>query len=314
MQQTILDVLAYWETLALPVKHMMYDSWWYWKECGGASNTWLNCRGAVELWEPRTDVFPSGFQFKEPLPLALHNRYFSANNNTYANDLGFASSFIIEKNVDLALPVKADVFTYMMSRAKAWGAVLYEQDWLITVWRGMNVTRSSVTASHDWLAAMAEAATSLGLTIQCVTLLAVPELCLKFCGALTLPHRRPTLFIPLYRYCMPLPRHMLESTHFQAVTNARASGDYHPGADNYKIHLSSLFYWAIGIAPSKDDYWTTETQTGSPYGDNPTEPYVIELPYLPTVRPARPQTFSCILPARDPTYPRPRAATGSCRH
>lgn len=195
MQQTILDVLAYWETLALPVKHMMYDSWWYWKECGGASNTWLNCRGAVELWEPRTDVFPSGFQFKEPLPLALHNRYFSANNNTYANDLGFASSFIIEKNVDLALPVKADVFTYMMSRAKAWGAVLYEQDWLITVWRGMNVTRSSVTASHDWLAAMAEAATSLGLTIQCVTLpccaRALPEI-------LRRPHPPAPTTHPLY--------------------------------------------------------------------------------------------------------------------
>jgi len=27
MQQTILDVLAYWGTLALPVKHLMYDSW-----------------------------------------------------------------------------------------------------------------------------------------------------------------------------------------------------------------------------------------------------------------------------------------------
>jgi len=101
---------------------------WYWKECGGASpNTWLTCRGAVELWEPRTDCFPDGLSFKEPLPLALHNRYFSANNNTYANALGFASSFIIEKSVDLALPVKADVFTYMMAKAKAWGAVLYEQ-------------------------------------------------------------------------------------------------------------------------------------------------------------------------------------------
>jgi len=28
MQQTILDVLSYWKTLALPVQHLMYDSWW----------------------------------------------------------------------------------------------------------------------------------------------------------------------------------------------------------------------------------------------------------------------------------------------
>ena len=28
MQQTVLDVLAYLNTLALPVRHLMYDSWW----------------------------------------------------------------------------------------------------------------------------------------------------------------------------------------------------------------------------------------------------------------------------------------------
>ena len=103
----------------------------------------------------------------------------------------------------------------------------------------MNVTKSNVTAASDWLKAMADAATGLGITIQ---------------------------------YCMPLPRHMLESTLHPAVTNARASGDYHPGADNWQVGLSSLLYWAIGIAPSKDDWWTSETQPGNPYGDNPTEP------------------------------------------
>jgi hypothetical protein len=125
MQQTILDVLAYWKTLALPVMHLMYDSWWYWKECSpGSPNTWLNCRGAMELWEPRNDVFPDGFKFLEPLPLALHNRWMSGVNNTYIEDLGFASSFIVEKASDFALPIKPDVFEYMMGRAKAWGMVL----------------------------------------------------------------------------------------------------------------------------------------------------------------------------------------------
>ena len=103
----------------------------------------------------------------------------------------------------------------------------------------MNITRASLDASSTWLRSMADAATALGLTIQ---------------------------------YCMPLPRHMLESTQFQAVTNARASGDYHPGAGNFDISQSSLFYWALGVAPSKDDWWTTEVQTDSPYGDKPTEP------------------------------------------
>ena len=217
------------------------SSWWYWKECapGQTNNTWLKCKGAVELWEPRDDVFPDKFNFIAGKPLALHNRWFSGTNNTYITQLGFADSFIVEKDVDFALPIKADVFTYLMAKAKAWGMSLYEQDWLITVWDTMAVTKSNVTAASDWLQAMADAATGLGITIQ---------------------------------YCMPLARHMLESTKHQAVTNARASGDYHPGAGNYEVGLSSLLYWAIGVAPSKDDYFTTEVQPGNPYGDKPTEP------------------------------------------
>ncbi len=65
---------------------------------------------------------------------------------------------------------------------------------------------------------------------------------------------------------------MLQSTVHQPVTNARASTDYHPGQTNFEIGEPSLFYWAIGIAPSKDDWWTTEVQHGNPYFDNPTEP------------------------------------------
>lgn len=103
-------------------------SWWYWKECPpGQNNTWLHCKGAVELWEPRTDVFHDGFNFKAPKPLALHNRWFSGTNNTYITQLGFADSFIVEKSVDFALPIRSDVFKYLMGKAKDWGMVLYEQ-------------------------------------------------------------------------------------------------------------------------------------------------------------------------------------------
>lgn len=239
MQDTMIDIVAYWKSLSLPLRHVMYDSWWYVKECGpNVTNTWLNCKGAVELWEPRSDVFPSKFNFDVGYPLALHNRWFGAAND-YITKLGFAGSFIVENGTDFALPVKSDVFTYLMGRAKAWGMVLYEQDWLITTYQQMKITRSSYSAASAWLKAMADAAAGLGLTIQ---------------------------------YCMPLPRHMLESTKFQVVTNARASGDYHPGASNFDVQTSSLFYWAIGIAPSKDDWWTTEVQPNSPYSDKPTEP------------------------------------------
>lgn len=51
-----------------------------------------------------------------------------------------------------------------------------------TVWDSMSITKSSVTAGSAWLQAMADAAAGLNLTIQ---------------------------------YCMPYPRHVLESTKFQ---------------------------------------------------------------------------------------------------
>lgn len=125
MQDTMMDVVSYWK--GLPLVHVMYDSWWYFKECPpGQPDTWLTCKGAVELWEPRPDVFPGGFSWNISFPLALHNRWFGANND-YITKLGFASSFIVENGTDFALPVKSDVFTYLMGRAKAWGMVLYEQ-------------------------------------------------------------------------------------------------------------------------------------------------------------------------------------------
>lgn len=47
---------------------------------------------------------------------------------------------------------------------------------------------------------------------------------------------------------------------------ARVSGDYHPGKGQWKIGVSSLFAAAMGIAPFKDTFWTTEVQPGNPYG------------------------------------------------
>ena len=149
MQDTILDNLAYWDSLKLPYQHIMYDSWWYWKECAGGNgnNTWLLCKGAVELWEPRDDVFHDKFDFKAPKPLALHNRWFSGNNNTYMKELGFADSFIVESN-DFALPIRSDVFKYLMGKAKDWGMVLYEQDWRSFALRAARTARPHLRTAH----------------------------------------------------------------------------------------------------------------------------------------------------------------------
>ena len=84
-----------------------------------------------------------------------------------------------------------------------------------------------------WLDAMGAAAANLGLTIQ---------------------------------YCMCVPRFLLKSTQVPAVTNARASIDYHPGANiNWRIGFASTLIWAVGLLPSKDTLWSTSDQPGCPY-------------------------------------------------
>ena len=58
------------------------------------------------------------------------------------------------------------------------------------------------------------------------------------------------------------------------MTNARASGDYHPGNDQWMTGVTGILAHAVGIAPSKDNYWSTRVQKNTHYdGGNATEPY-----------------------------------------
>jgi hypothetical protein len=77
--------------------------------------------------------------------------------------------------------------------------------------------------------------------------------------------------------CMPTAGIVLASQRWPAMTNARATPDYgteaHPGstwAKTYNMGIGSLLFWAVGLAPSKDVFWTTTHQPGgSSMQDNP---------------------------------------------
>jgi len=97
----------------------------------------------------------------------------------------------------------------------------------------MNATQNSVTNARDWLLYMGNAARALNITIQ---------------------------------YCMPLPLHLLQSVEIPRVTQSRVSDDYNPGNSQWKLGFPSILAWAVGIFPFKDDFWTTSTQPGCPYG------------------------------------------------
>eukprot|EP00053_Salpingoeca_punica_P027614 m.25231 g.25231 ORF g.25231 m.25231 type:complete len:316 (-) comp9717_c0_seq1:39-986(-) len=66
-----------------------------------------------------------------------------------------------------------------------------------------------------------------------------------------------------FQACMSYVRHILQMMECPAMTNARASDDYHPGNEQWNIGTSSILAWATGIAPSKDNYWSTPDQPGN---------------------------------------------------
>jgi hypothetical protein len=211
-EETVLDLGKYINNTYF--KHLQFDSWWYYK----------GKNSGVKLWEPRPDVFPDGMRITNErigfYPLTLHNRYF-APDNEYVDRF----FFVVEK--DYALPIDKNMFEYIFRKAQEWGMQIYEQDWLVTVTEGMQVTQQDVFKAHMWLKAMADAASTLGVTIQ---------------------------------YCMALPSHLLQSVEFQAVTTARASDDYNPSNDQWRIAHTSLLHWSLGIIPFKDNFFTSDME------------------------------------------------------
>jgi len=84
------------------------------------------------------------------------------------------------------------------------------------------------------------------------------------------------------QYCMAYARMVLQSLEIPAVSQFRAGDDYGPGQSTgcsfpycvYNIGTTSLIAWALGLAPAKDDFWSTQHQPGNPYSHgNATEPY-----------------------------------------
>jgi len=153
--------------------------------------------------------------------------------------------FINEPGAWLALPIDKKMFAYIMGKAVAWGMTMYEQDWLSVTFTELNSTQANFTAAATWLNALGDAAADLNVTVQ---------------------------------FCMALASMALHSTTMPAVTNARASGDYHASSflppaytENWRVGLTSLLLDAVGLQPSKDDLWSGEVQPGS-HDDPNTEP------------------------------------------
>ena len=84
---------------------------------------------------------------------------------------------------------------------------LPRSDWLYNEFSEMRAPLESATLAREWLMQMGTAAARHAITVQ---------------------------------YCMAWPRHIMQSVELQAVTQARASDDYHPGSDQWRVGLTSM--------------------------------------------------------------------------
>jgi hypothetical protein len=232
-QQTLIDVKDYADQEAIPYKYVLLDSWWYYQGVGGGVTNWIG----------RPDIFPQGNSYlrnKTGWPIMGHNRYWAID-NIYATQNGGDYGFDIEKTGEgegfknFAWPTEQRFWDDLMYNSSQWGLFMYEQDWLDTEYDNVRHLNYNASAARTWLLQMGTAAARNDLTIQ---------------------------------YCMSHCRHIMQSVEIPAVTNARASGDYHAGGDQWKpLGTTGIFAWAVAIAPTKDNYWSTDVQTGSAYGD-----------------------------------------------
>jgi len=200
--------------------------------------------GGTKTWVSQQEQFPHGLPYLQNAtgwPITAHNRMW-APDTTYSRANGGGYNFHEEKG--LALPLESRFWRDLFANASAWGLYNYEQDWLYTEYVGLNLTLSSATAASTWLTQMGEAAAAAKLTMQ---------------------------------FCMAWPRFLLHALSLPAVTQARASADYAPGNEQWRVGMTSLFIDALGLRPTKDSFWSNASAiAGAKKGksNKRQEPYV----------------------------------------
>lgn len=246
-QELMRMIKAYAIEARIPYQYIQLDSWWYYRQ-DGADKTGVPLSG-VTNWTALPNVFPGGMPAvynETQWPVMAHNRYW-APNNVYASNPQTpvgptkydGKKFPFVWGNEAGLPTTFEFWDYLFTINDNWGLAVYEQDWLSLTTKMVTELQCDVELGRTWLLQMARAATKHGLTVQ---------------------------------YCMSFPRHVLTSLETDSVTQARASNDYQPQSqifdlNQWRIGESSLWIGAIGIAASKDNYWSMPNSQYDPHYD-----------------------------------------------
>ncbi|XP_055899049.1 uncharacterized protein LOC106054416 [Biomphalaria glabrata] len=225
-ETTILDVMNYVNSENIPFQYTQYDSWWYDKGHVGGALTWT----------PTADAIPDGFGYlanKTKVPFSCHNRFWD-NQTAYAQYNGGKYLFVSDQGSGLAVPDDDQFWIDLFNMTQRWGPfIMYEQDWLQKETDENKIILTDLDIGRKWLVGMGRGAETFG------------EISIQYCSAYS--------------------KHILQSLEIPTVTQTRVSHDYNPGLRQWDIGVTSMFVDAVGLAPYKDTFWTTQKQPGSPY-------------------------------------------------
>ena len=204
-------------------------------------DSWWYYKGlfdGVSNWSAMSNIFPNGLQYlysQTGWKVVAHNKYWSID-NVYKTEYEFTESIYD------ALPLQYRFWNDLFANNTNWGMIVYEQDWLSRTSESLPLLLNSLSFGREWLMNMANAANEYDINIE---------------------------------YCMSYPRHIMSSVQLLSVTQTRVSGDYLPGdrKEQWRIGISSIFAWSLGLAPSKDSMWTMSEKQDGPYLDSTHEPF-----------------------------------------
>ena len=237
MTRTLGETLEDLRRANVPVHAVELDSWWYPHHKtrpvapGPEAPNEVPPTGALR-WEARDDVLPEGVSglrraIGSP-PLILHGRHFSSASPYFEDDACDAWF-----DGDRAHPSDARLFDRLMAQAASWGAIQYEQDWLVESFLGVRGLRAEPRRARDWQEGLDRAAAEHGLSLL---------------------------------WCMATPADFMQTTSLERVAAIRTSGDYSyriPPALNWAwFLLGNAFARALGLPAFKDVFLSSADDDG----------------------------------------------------
>ena len=231
--QTLASVAASLRGSAVPVRAFELDSWFYPHE----KTRPVNPQGqdlvpptGMLTWQPREDLLPDGIEglrkrLGDP-PLILHGRHLSS-----------ASPYLREFEAwvdgDRAHPIGPELFDRFLAQAASWGAISYEQDWLVEIWLGVRGLRERPGRVRAWQEGLDAAAARHGLSLV---------------------------------WCMATPADFFQTLTLDRVVSIRTSGDYRYLSGNASHWVRFLYTnalaRALGLLPFKDVFLTARDADG----------------------------------------------------